>query len=1088
MKEFLQGRRLKMPVENFKVGEMLNKRTPNTKTWINFDGSYTTEIYQGLVHYQDASGNLHNINTDLFDEADFDEIDFPVAKDGDSLFYEQKEKATKDKKKNRLNRENYDFQGLKVPYEVKIPRNIRRGYSIGKGASKLKLIPVNASVSKGYVEGNKITYPDVWNDADLVLELLPEGIKETIILKTDRAPINFTFEVQGNLTDELKIQPMWLQDSGGTRRDVLQGASEVDGIVYLDIAADTSGLVYPIEIDPTVTLTATSSWHDVYVAKSNPNGNFNYSGQLKVGSAGDYTTLIKPDVSSMPSEVIITDAKLNLYVENVPVSGLTYSISEISTNWSEVTVTSNTKPTFINTENFQANPVVGQYLPFTITSRIVNQLAGSNYGIAIEYGGTHLTDFGSRNHAQGKVPTLTITYNQPPTAPVVTAPNGGETWNSLHTVAWLAANDSELKTFRTNTQTSGLASHGTAPGGPIGQSFTTVENGYLTKISMYVNNTHSSGVSEDLSLSLVGVTNDLPNGTIYAQKFVPIAKGYSGFVDFILDNPLYFPAGSKLGVQIDAPTGHVSYASIVGATSDNYSGGKLYYSGAVRALDANIIVEYDLGTIRSLLKYQIQLSTDNGATWKDIVTLTAAGVTSYPYDFINEAETSTALIRIRAYDGSAYGPWDVSDGVFTIVHNQAPTAPTGLSTSGIAKDRASVIRYGWLHNDPNSGDPQSKFDLQWRLQGAGTWNTVTQTTTNNYYDMPAGTLPKGTIEWQVRTYDQAGLPSPYSALQVFVAGDKPATPIFVSPADGSTVAVSKPVVQWSSDGQTGYEVKVLDATGVNTLWTTGQVDSTNKAVTVGMDLENETDYQIQVLIKNSDGLWSTAAVSNIHVSYTPPALPVLSTSVNDSAGKITINIDNPTPQGTEPDVSFNDLYRRESGSTVWERIATNLSNNGSYTDYTAASEQVYEYRVIVQGSNETIRESMPVSAQVKLRGIYLHVVNRALETSKRFFIGEEKNSSVWNLNHTFHKFAGRKNLVIDTEDSTEYGVSFTLKIWEDDERKALEKIVYSQEVVCFRDGRGRKMFGVFVTFPLEDAFWGESTSLNLTRIDYKEEI
>ena len=98
-----------MPTQNFKVGEMLNKRTHNSKTWMNFDGSYTTEIHSGIVHYEDVNGNLQNIDTDLQDEADFDQIDFPVAKDGDSLFFAAKDKAEKDKKKNKLNRDNFEI-------------------------------------------------------------------------------------------------------------------------------------------------------------------------------------------------------------------------------------------------------------------------------------------------------------------------------------------------------------------------------------------------------------------------------------------------------------------------------------------------------------------------------------------------------------------------------------------------------------------------------------------------------------------------------------------------------------------------------------------------------------------------------------------------------------------------------------------------------------------------------------------------------------------------------------------------------------------------------------------------------------------
>jgi TGF-beta propeptide len=1076
-----------MPVQSFKVGEMLNKRTPNSKTWINFDGSYTTEIHQGIIHYEDATGNLHNINTDLFDEADFNEIDFPVAKDGDSLFYEQQAKATKDKKKNRLNRENYDFQGLAVPYECRIPRNIRRGYSIGKGASKLKFIPVGASVSKGYAEGNKITYPDVWNDADLILELLPEGIKETIILKTDKAPINFSFEVQGELAEELKIQPMWLMDAEGTKRDVLQGVSQVDDKVLLNIAADTSNLVYPIEVDPTVTIqpdgtTGIDSW---VVAGSSTNNATNSSLLVGIDTVASYVhrSFLKFDLSTIPSGASVSNALLELYQQGQTNTNVrSMHVNEVLSNWDEFTINGTNQPSISSTISGSGNSLInGGWVSFYITSLLDSWIKGTkpNYGLVIKASDETNTNTlkyftSSDSPTIANRPKLSITYNQPPTAPVVTAPNGGETWNSSHVVTWQGAND-----ILDIGKASGSSSLRELNYGVY--QIIKAQGNNIKSLTFRVRNESSSTLTYNITVKDTSGVGGKPNVVLSSQSF-NVSPGFDGMKTFTFPVPLSVTKEQKYAIGLYAGNGNAYWYY----SSNDYADGNVYldqFNSFYNEYDQSLQVEFNVTD----LQYQIQLSTNNGSTWKDIVALTAAGATSYAYDFINEAETSTALIRVRAYDGSAYGPWDTSNGVFTIVHNQAPTAPTGLSPSGEPKDRASVVRFGWLHNDPNAGDPQSKFDLQWRVQGSPTWNTVTQATTNNYYDMPAGTLPKSTIEWQVRTYDQAGLPSPYSALQVFIAGDKPPTPTITGPVNGSVVPVSKPVVQWSSVDQAAYQVNVLNASGSTTLWTTGQVNSGNKAVTVGIDLENNTDYRIQTLVRGAEGIWSNAAVSNINVSYTPPALPILTTSTDSEKGTITVQIDNPLPIGTEPTVLYNDLFRLEPGG-LWERIATNIPADGFYTDYTVASGKNYQYKVVVLGDNETVRESGIISNSVSFKGIYLQVASDPLNTSYQFKNDSEGRSSKWNLNHTYHKFAGRNNLVIDTEDSSDYGVDFSLKLKTAEELTALERIIYSQEVVCYRDGRGRKVFGVFTGFPLEDATWGESTSLNLMKIDYKEEV
>jgi hypothetical protein len=1084
-----------MPQMNFKVGEMLNKRTPNSKTWINFDGSYTVEIHQGDVHYQDEAGNLQNINTDLIDEGEIDTFDLPPAIEGGIRFKEIKEKVKELKRKGLLKREDFNFQGLQVPFDCHLPRNFKRGYTVGKGQNKLKFKPIGASVSRGHVEPNeknKVIYQDAWNDSDVILEVQPNGVKETIILKTDRAPSSFSFEVDGPLDDDLtagtmKLTPAWLIDAAGTKRDVSQTIRREGEQTFIYLVADVTGLVYPIEIDPTVTIQPdTPAGKDTSIYSDSSNSNFDLNTALYISQSALRRALIQFDLSSIPTGVQVTLAELELYSMSFSGgSGNSLAINEVTSSWVENTVTWNTQPSFnataISTTLFGP---ANSWRKLTITSSVDKMIKGilANNGWVLkcndETGNPMWEQYYSSDYTTDttKRPKLTVTYNQPPTAPVVTAPNGGETWNSLHTVEWQGAVDNHEIGIATGAATNPVYWENPA------QKITIDKSGSLKEVHFKVKGNGSTTSSAN-RIEILGQTADGKPDFSNVIRTVNVSEGADTnehWLKGVFSTPLQVNQGETYWIYLFMNVGIYHYYS----ASDVYSGGNGYWDGVHKVNDVGSVVIIDT----SQLQYQIQLSTDNGSTWKDIVALTTAGATSYAYDFINEAESSTCLIRIRAYDGSAYGPWDQSNGVFTIVHNQAPTAPTGLSPSGVPKDRAAVNRFSWLHNDPNSGDPQSKFDLQWRLQGASTWNTVTQVTTNNYYDMPAGTLPKGTIEWQVRTYDQAGLSSPYSALTVFTAGDKPATPIFVTPADGATVSVSRPTVQWSSDGQTGYEVKVLDATGATTLWTTGQVTSTNKAVTVGIDLENNTGYDIQVLIKNADGLWSTAALSNIMVSYTPPAIPIISIVTSDTVGTITVNIENPIPQETEPSVSYNDLYRKESESTVWERISTNLGNNGSYTDYATSSGQSYDYKVITYGVNETFRESLPISNFVTLRSIYLHVVSDAKNTSKRFLMGEQKASSMWNLNHTFHKFAGRKNLVIDTEDSTDYGVDFTLKLRNTEERKALESIIYSQDVVCYRDSRGRKVFGVFVTFPLEDEFWGENTNLSLSKIDYREEI
>jgi hypothetical protein len=944
-----------MPTQNFRVGELLNKRTRNSKTWINFDGSYTTEIYPYDIHYQDEHGNWHNINTDLYDEADLDQVDFPVAKEGAEEFRIMKTAALNLKKKNILDRDLMDFQALKVPFDCRIPKNFKRGYVIGKGSNKLRFIPVGASPSKGYIEKDKkncVHYQDVWNDTDVFLEVMPNGVKETIILKSDRAPFSFSFEVDGPLEDDLtsgnlKLQPAWLQDANGEKRDVSQTIRREGDKTYIDLVADVTGLTYPIEIDPTTTFYH-NKW--VKITDQTPGGGSIYtyvnpSETTMTFQNGVYLTYsfyhqLGFDITSIPQNAAIISSLLYVYVTNIVGNPQGGSGGPESTQVGLSVSALNSVPYssvdsgYSTTQRWAAPSYSSGWRTVEISNVLKRYTdKGTFYGIQMTL---------SRDGYQGRLdadspagsnrPYIQITYNVPPTAPTVTAPNGGETWNAQHTITWNPSTDAE--------------------------------------------------------------------------------------------------------------------------------------------------------TAQNQLKYQIQLTTDNGATWKDIVALTTAGATSYTYDFTNEPETSTAKIRIRAYDGTSYGPWDESNGVFTIRHNQAPTVPTNLSPSGgTPKDRASVIRLSWQHNDAN-GDPQAQFDFQWRKQGDTTWNTVTQVTPNQYWDAPANTFPKGTIEWRVRTYDQAGLSSPYSDIQTFFAGDKPANPTIIDPTNGAIVPVANPTVQWSSVDQTAYHVKVLDVNN-NLLWEL-QANSTNKAQTILYALQNNTDYKIQLAIKNADGILSDFVTVNIHVSYTPPAVPIVTTTKGE--GIITISIDNPTPSGTQPNVSYNDLYRRKQGETTWTRIATNIPADASFIDYTPASGQVYEYFVRAWGDNGTYSDSTVVSESISLTGVWLHEADNPLETLHQFKLVSDRSEN-WQPTAAMMQFAGRRLPIAEYDDTEQRSVSVKIIVLKNsDDREAIERLIRSKNTLCYRDARGRKMFCHAFQLPVDDETYGNTVSLTFEEVSYTEEV
>lgn len=575
--------------------------------------------------------------------------------------------------------------------------------------------------------------------------------------------------------------------------------------------------------------------------------------------------------------------------------------------------------------------------------------------------------------------------------------------------------------------------------------------------------------------TVMGYGNYENGGSFSSVEYTKVADGYKKgiYVDTITAVDGSYPT--------DGHQGEYWYVKKTAAVSPT-----LTAPNGNETVNATFLIEWTENEASN--KYQIQLSADGGQTWKDIIAQTSVGATSFPYDFSDETASSVSLVRIRSYEkNNLYSEWDESDGVFTIRHNVAPNAPTNLSpSSGAPVDRAVVNRLSWLYNDPNSGDSQSKYDLQWRPQSNTNWNTVSRVTVNNNnnnWDAPANTFPYGGIEWRVRTYDQAGLSSSYSAVEIFFAGDKPSAPTITNPADTSTVSVANPTVQWSSSGQVSYLLKVLDSASTEIYSFSG---STNKAHTVQYDLANQTDYRIELSITNADGLISDADSVAITVSYTPPAKAILTATSDADRALITLNVDNPMPAGTEPSVAYNNVYRRKKNSD-WIRIAKELPISTNFTDYTPASGQLYEYYVRAWGDNGTYSDSEVASKSIILEHAYLSATSGYSQSLPLDKVTDTNKSS--NAQRSMMQFAGRPSPVAYFGESSDSNINLEAFIQGRDTMTQLRQLANSREILLYRDERGRKEFVTMNGVEEKDMASGYySVPLNMVRTSYSEVV
>lgn len=136
-------------------------------------------------------------------------------------------------------------------------------------------------------------------------------------------------------------------------------------------------------------------------------------------------------------------------------------------------------------------------------------------------------------------------------------------------------------------------------------------------------------------------------------------------------------------------------------------------------------------------------------------------------------------VRHRTTAGTQGILYSVFSGVTTETtgSTSAPNAPTHLAPDNSATINPAVINaLSWVHN-PTDGTAQTKFEPQWKVQGAGAWTAVAEVTSAVQSWSPAANTftDNSIIEWQVRTKGADATASAWSATATFTTAGDPNT-------------------------------------------------------------------------------------------------------------------------------------------------------------------------------------------------------------------------------------------------------------------------------------------------------------------------
>lgn len=475
----------------------------------------------------------------------------------------------------------------------------------------------------------------------------------------------------------------------------------------------------------------------------------------------------------------------------------------------------------------------------------------------------------------------------------------------------------------------------------------------------------------------------------------------------------------------------------------------------------------------------------DGSTWH-YLGFGSYGVINKVVDFSSYPETTGgARVALRANDGELTGPWAYSP-YFTISHNKPPGAPSNLSpVGGALHDRTKSITFSWQHND---ADGQSAYDFRWRLQGNTLWTESGKiVTTNRNRVVAANTFPLGTIEWQVRTYDQGNLIGEWSATALFNATEPSDAPTITSPTMSAVVPTSRVNMSWTAPAQDEYHVQLVDVNNV-ILWEDQQISS-NQTIEIPYDLANNSSYTLRVQVATTGELFSSWAESTFTTSFTTPAVPIVELFEWRDEGAVDVRITNPiSGEVGEPTVTYNDIYRRVLATdTPFIRIATNVSNNGVFRDYTPAAGVSYEYFIRAWGDNGTFQDSETNNVVITIENTMISIASNPTRFVRLQYnpSRSEKRSN----SRSLMQFNGRTNSVAEFGIHQTVNLDLDFDIRDETQLEVLIDIVDSQETLLYRDSRGRKEFVTVDTLQITDKFPnGYSVSFSPEKVEFIEEV
>lgn len=349
--------------------EDTSMRDESTKYFRMSDGTVQAAQYLTPVHFEQNGRWVDYDNTLSETSADDDENAGRIVKNKDLVnhtadYSVRLSKKTNGKKFVRLEKDGYEISWYYKDAE--------------KSTAQIEKNEVSGDPTVLENLTSTVDYKNVYKGTDFQYILGPAGIKENIILKSDKSPSNFTsvYKANGLVPVQIDDKTIEMRDSGGKviytltapfMEDAQGNASAGITLALIESKNNTftvkttldeawlseQSREYPVTVDPVLkTEQSAKNVQSAFVSSQNPNKCYKASGTDDMGSLyvgniygyGQTESYMK--FTELPALGIadkVVDAKLYLGLRKCEV-GLPVNVKRLVEDWNEKTVTWNNGP------------------------------------------------------------------------------------------------------------------------------------------------------------------------------------------------------------------------------------------------------------------------------------------------------------------------------------------------------------------------------------------------------------------------------------------------------------------------------------------------------------------------------------------------------------------------------------------------------------------------------------------------------------------------------------------------------------------------------------------------------------------------